>query len=96
MKKRRRASIGILLDGLASGKVLTLIRYREHDHAIHCYEFQLVRKEEPQFSCVERFEDGLVQEEYMDLQAIGILCNWLLYLNFEPNLYTPYSDNEDN
>lgn len=96
MKKRRRASIGILLDGLASGKVLTLIRYREHDHAIHCYEFQLVRKEEPQFSCVERFEDGLVQEEYMDLQAIGILCNWLLYLNFQPNLYTPYSDNEDN
>ena len=85
-----------MLDGLASGKVLTLIRYREHDHAIHCYEFQLVRKEEPQFSCVERFEDGLVQEEYMDLQAIGILCNWLLYLNFQPNLYTPYSDNEDN
>lgn len=96
MKKRRRASIGILLNGLASGKVLTLIRYREHDHAIHSYEFQLIRKEEPQFSCVERFEDGLVQEEYMDLQAIGILCNWLLYLNFQPNLYTPYSDNEDN
>lgn len=96
MKKRRRASIGILLDGLTGGKVLTLIRYREHDHAIHCFEFQLARNEDPQFRCVERFEDGLVQEDFMDIQAIAILCNWLLYLNFEPNLYTPYGGEEDN
>ena len=96
MKKRRRASIGILLDGLTGGKVLTLIRYREYDHALHSFEFQLERSEDPQFRCVERFENGIAQEEYMDIQAIAMLCNWLLYLNFQPNLYTPYSDNEEN
>ena len=96
MSRKRYLSIETLIDGLASGQVLTLLRYRTHDHAIHCFEFQLARDEDPHFRCVERFENGLVQEDFMDMHAIAILCNWLLYLNFEPNLFSPYSDSEEN
>ena len=85
-----------MLDGLSAGKILTLIRYREHDHAVHCFEFQLYRREDPQYRIIERFESGIVQEDYMDIEAIGVLCNWLLYLKFEANLYSPYNNNEDN
>jgi len=83
------------MDGLARGMILTLIRYREHDHAVHCFEFQLYRREDPQYRLIERFESGVVQEEFVDIAAIGILCSWLLHLRFDANLYEPYN-NEDN
>jgi hypothetical protein len=90
-----RARIEQMIDGLSSGRVLTLIRYREVDHAVHSFEFQLYRSEEPQYRLIERFESGVVQEEFMDIAAIAVLCNWLLYLKFEVNLYSPYTKNSE-
>ena len=91
-----RARIEDMIDGLSAGKIVTLMRYRESDHAVHSFEFQLIRTEEPQYRVIERFESGVVQEEFMDIGSIGVLCNWLLYLKFDANIYSPYNNNEDN
>lgn len=91
-----RGNIESMLDGLSTGKILTLMRYRESDQAVHSFEFQLIRTEEPQYRVIERFESGIVQEEFMDIGSIGVLCNWLLYLKFDVNIYAAQNNNEDN
>lgn len=91
-----KGKIEDMFDGLTSGKIVTLMRYRESDHAVHSFEFQLIRTEEPQYRVIERFESGIVQEEFMDIGSIGVLCNWLLYLKFDVNIYAAQNNNEDN
>ena len=78
-----RVRITDIVDGLETGKCIHLIRFREADGATHSFEFQLLRKKHR------------VQEEFLDLDAVLVMCNWLLYLKFDVNIISPYTE-EDN
>tara|TARA_R100001594_G_scaffold36904_1_gene66767 strand:+ start:248 stop:538 length:291 start_codon:yes stop_codon:yes gene_type:complete len=90
-----RVKMTDIVDGLETGKCIHLIRFREADGATHSFEFQLLRKKHPQFRFIERFENDRVQEEFLDLDAVLVMCNWLLYLKFDVNIISPYTG-EDN
>ena len=85
------------MDGLSRGRVLTMIRYRECDHAVHSFTFSISdHVQSTRYRLIERFENGIVQEEFIDVEAVAVLCNWLLYLQFDANMYAAQNNNEDN
>jgi len=71
---------------LTAGKIVELKRVRLSDSAEHSFTFQLFRHQDPQYLLVEQFENGTVQEEFVDIEAILLLCNWLLKLKFKAKI----------
>lgn len=75
-----------IMYALTEGRIVEMKRFRTVDNAEHRFTFQLFRHKDPQYLLIEEFENGTVQEEFVDIEAILLLCNWLLKLKFKAKI----------